>query len=136
MNTFVLYLMLAILGIIGAEGWEHRPAGAPAIPFIGGMIPESLAAQRDGYRADYATERQSFATLRGAIVIQNAAVLSLKSTGDRWQAQGRVAVAQAVKANAWRLADARRILDAPEPVDQSQAGLCKAAEAVLREAAR
>jgi hypothetical protein len=114
-------------------GWPNAHVALWTLHAPGAGAVSAAKAASDKALADYATERASFAVLKTALSTQDSEVLALKVSGDSWQAQGRLAVAQAVRLNAGRLADARRILALSAPADDSQAGLCKAAEKVLRE---
>lgn len=129
-------VLFFVPGVGLAEWWEHNP-NAPAIA-QGHLLFWSwdfrpLAVQAAAERADYMTERQAFWTVDNALKGQNAAVLNVKRAADRWQAASLVAEADAVRSNAWRLALAKRIAAQPGPVDQSELGLCRAADAVLLE---
>lgn len=102
--------------------WWHLPA------FIS---DPSLAAQLDHARADYLSERVTFQVEHDAFTAENAAVLSIATSSDRWQAASRASEAQAARSNAWREALARKIMS-PAPSNLSPSELCSAAEAVLR----
>ena len=122
-----------IVGAVLVAVWDRRAPGSH-LWFI--PLSPSLAAQRDGYAADYATERASFVTMHDAFTVENAAVLSLGATGARWQAASQAAEAKAITSNAWRLQLAQKIAATPPPADTSELGLCRAADQLLIEGAQ
>jgi len=132
-------LWLGIAGAAGMAWWDRapdRPAWTQAhflmLRFPHWLADPSLAMQRNQARADFLTERASFATVRRALDQQNAAVLSIQADADRWQAVGQDAERRVVQAGADRERLASRIMHQAPPTDTSAAGLCVAAEAVLR----
>lgn len=87
-------------------------------------------------RAAFAKEQTAFNTEKAALDGQNAAVLAMKATSDAWQARSVKAVQQASGAQAWRLRTADSILRQTLPADTSEIDQCRAAETMLRGAAR
>lgn len=130
-----------LLGGAVVLGWDRRPANWPAyavrLPLgihftigFGDGYPTRLAADR----AAFDQERTAFEQLRAAFGVENRAVAGLRVAAVRWQAVGSRAEAAAAQSGAWRLALADRVIAAPAPAGASELGLCRAADAVLREA--
>ena len=90
-------LWLGIAGWYGAEWYEHRPHGEPSWAKVHWLWfswspPDSLAAQRDLYKARVDLLMINQAKLQTAIADQNAAVARLELQGRLSTAAGETAV--------------------------------------------
>lgn len=134
-----IFLALAGPLAIGYAGWwlaldrpDWRIGPCPFCLHLGAGAATQLAELKRAF----VTEQTSFLAEQAALSRQNAAVAALSAQADAWQAASAKAVHDAASANAWRLATAAQIRAERLPADASDAEKCKAAEALLRGAAR
>lgn len=138
-GLFGILFAIAGPGLLIAAGWwfaMDRPAYHVGwCPLCFGWSA-GAGAQIAGLKTAFATEQASLNAEKAALDAQNRATLALRASADAWQARGQAAVQRASRDNAWRLRTADSILRQTLPADMSDAEQCRAAETVLRGAAR
>lgn len=142
--AFGVFFALAGPALLFGTGvwWENRPAGWPNYAMgpcpicLHIRFPDGPGARLAVMSTAFAKEQAAFTAEKAALEAQGRAVAALKTSADDWQRKSAAAVQQASSANAWRLRDADAILKERLPPDMAASDRCRAAETLLRSAAR
>lgn len=134
-----------LLGAATMAAWDRRPPGAPALDLRGpGVLsfvhwrwtaPDSLAARLAQDRQASVAQASTVARLRTALTEQNRAILDQRAAAARWLEAAAAKTARTRRETAWRMDLANRLSLRPAPADTSELGLCRAADAILKEGA-
>lgn len=137
-----LILGLAVGGA-AVFGWDRRGADWPAYPV---KLPFGLhftLGFGDGFPVRLTKDEAALARaaagqqrLNGALNAENAAVSHLATAAARWRSASIAAEQAAARSNRWRSDLSTQLLRQPAPADASELGLCRAADAVLKEGAQ